>query len=153
MGRERNVEALNELLKKVVYSQKIYERAAKSVHSDVFRERLQKIAQERAAYAERIKGEIVERHGSPESGKSIDLMLKELYMMISDLQIQRNVPDMLNMCLQADQDLMDQHARLIREEHFLHESDPVAQLIYGEQDHVEELSREFSEKLEAYPWK
>lgn len=153
MAEERNIEALNELLKKVIYSQKIYERAAKSVHSDVFRTKLEKIAREREEYKEKIKKEITARHGSPESEKSLNLLIQEVYMLFSDLHMEKNVPDLLKLCIQADEELLNQHIKLMKQEHFVKESDPFAQLIYGQYDQVREMSGEFNKELEAYPWK
>lgn len=153
MADERNIHALNELLKKVIYSERIYERAAKSVHSEAFRRKLAKVAEERAEYRDKIKAEIIERSGSPESGNNLNLMIKELYMILSDIQVQKNVPDLLQMCLQADEDLLNQHSELIKQEHFLREEDPLAELIHGEYNHVKKLSGEFSKDLEAYPWR
>ncbi len=152
MAKERNIEALNELLKKVIYSERIYERAAKSVHSEPFQRKLAKIAEERAAYRDKIKAEIIERSGSPESGNSLNLMIREAYMMISDLHVQKNVPDLLQMCLEADEELIKKHQELMQREHLLANNDPLAELIYGQYDHVKKLSDEFSKDLEAYTW-
>lgn len=153
MAEERNIEALNELLKKVIYAQKTYERAGKSVHSDVFRTKLETIAREREAYKEKIKQEIIARHGSPKSEKSINFLIQEIYMMFSDLHMEKNVPDLLKLCIQADEELLDQHIKVMKQEHFVKENDPLAQLIYGQYDQVREMSGEFNKELEAYPWK
>ena len=144
-----NIEILKEIINFNDYTGKIYRKAAMSVNEDIVQNELNQIAEQR----ERFTGNLQELLKNYEDSPAIPLkdvtLFENLELILNDLLVRKNVPDVLNSCVKADEALLNKHREIVQHEKM---DDDVLKMLNHQFNDILETQHSFRKRLDRYPW-